>query len=631
MEGRVRFSASAALVKRLGSELIRDPQTAFFELIKNSYDADATEVRVTFRRRKSGSGTITITDNGSGMTLEDLKTKWARAAGENKVREPYTPELNRRRLGEKGIGRFSLAKLGRCVKVITRPSGVREQLVFALDFAEFTDVKDFDKMEIAYEQGAPRSGFANGTILEISDLCDTWGKREIKKVRGQLCHLIDPDRKDQDFKIFFTCPEFPDLEGLLENPISGLESHRIGFSIDSQGSCRRTTAVGGDETTKSETREPLSCGPVEGVIRYYREGVKKRDRSLTDRGEESHMGVKVYRDGCRVRPYGEDADDWLEVEKRRARGHGKYYVHPKAIAGSVYISSTQNPGLADATNREAGIIETEQFQDFRAFVREHVDLLNQILEQETRSESQREKRQTVEKILSTVVSCLNRQQSDTYGKYVDRLDRSKKGQYGQSSKQKTALVTDVKLPTKEEWRCLDCDERWRVLKRHTPARCMEFAVNRRGEPRKAEGCGSENIERSRHHTGGDATPLSSIVSGEYALVGGKQLRVRVDPEMGRNEDEFDIDEREIIINGNHPAYTVAEKLDGISGRKYELGDDTFNPALTIHITKCVSMAWAELHYRETERWVDFKSQYDSLQASICESVLRELQARVRAA
>ena len=78
---------------------IRDPHTAFFELIKNSYDADATEVHVVFRKTSAEDGTIVIRDNGTGMSLDDLRTKWARAASENKVREPYTPRLNRRMLG----------------------------------------------------------------------------------------------------------------------------------------------------------------------------------------------------------------------------------------------------------------------------------------------------------------------------------------------------------------------------------------------------------------------------------------------------------------------------------------------------------------------------------------------------
>lgn len=429
------YTMSAAVLKRFGDELIRDPVTAFFELNKNGYDADATKMLMKFHNTSDGSGTITIQDDGTGMTCEDIKTKWARGAGESKVREPYTPKFRRRRLGAKGIGRFSLAKLGDKVKVSTLPKGSSTQLTFSVDFGEFTDDKDFHQMELNIKRGTPRRGFRHGTILEIHDLHDRWDKRRIKQLQGQLCHLIVPQKKDQDFSIVFDCPDFPELSGKLESPIVGKESHEIHFKINSKGQYEHKIKVDGKVVSKTQDkREPLSCGPVEGCIRYYRKGLRSRDRQLADSGEESHMGIKVYRDGCRVRPYGEDSDDWLQIKARRARKGGRYYILSPSVAGSIYISANDNPELKDATNREAGVIQTTTFKDFQVFVRDHVDLLNQLLEQENRSESQKKKRQTVKKILDTVVSCLNREESDVYSDYVSILDRSKKGKFGQTSK-----------------------------------------------------------------------------------------------------------------------------------------------------------------------------------------------------
>jgi hypothetical protein len=556
------------------------------------------------------------------MTLQDLETKWARAASENKVYEPYTPKFGRRRLGEKGIGRFSAAKLGDQLKVVTRTDGDSSQLVFPLDFRDFTDERDFNDMHINYRFGEPRAGFRCGTILELSELHDPWGKKEIRKVRSQLCSLIDPEAQDQSFQIRFDCPEFPDLSGLLENPISGKESHRIRFSINQDGLHEYEIQVGDRSTRKKEEREPLSCGPIEGVIRYYKGGLKTRERRLTDDAGEWHMGVKVYRDGCRVRPYGEEYDDWLQIRQRRARSGGKYYVLPQSVAGSIYISATENAVLQDATNREAGIIDSQAFIDFQGFVREQIDLLNHALEQETRSESQRQRRRTVRKILDTIVECLNRQQSDIYGDYVAKIDRSKTGDAGVTSKKPEVPSNDLKSPTKEEWHCTDCDATWRVLKGEKPTVCMELAVSRTGEPRNVQGCGSSNVERSKHEFRNGDRQLTSIISGAYALIGDRQIRPRVDYDMGENDDEYRVSEREIVINGNHPAYQVAEGLDGFTGKKYEIGDDVFVPALTTHITKCVCLAWAEFHYKKTERWEDFRARYEDLQASICEAVQR---------
>ena len=619
---RIKRTVSASMFHRLGDELIKDPQTAFCELVKNGFDADATEVRISFRKIKTKNAIISIQDNGTGMTKEDVETKWARAAGENKARDRYSLKFKRPRLGEKGIGRFSLSKLGNRVKVITRPPGNPLQLVFSENYANFTDDKDFNEMDILYKEGSPRRGFDCGTILEISELreADRWGKREIKKVQNILRHLIAAERKDQNFRILFNCSDYPDLTGPLTNPIAGQESHRIDFRINRNGAYACETKVSGKIFSKEkEQREAPPYGLVEGVIKYYRQGLKREDRKLAGGSEDSHMGIKVYRDNCRVLPYGGESDDWLQMKGKKARAGGKYYVTPRYVAGSIYISAKDNPDLKDATNREAGIIGNITFEIFQDFIQSHVDLLNNLLEQETRSESQKQKRQTVKKILDTVVKCLNRQESEAYGDYVERLDRSKKGTSGETSKKQEFVVTDLKARSKEEWSCNDCEASWRVLKGTTPSACMEFAVSRSGDLRDVEGCGSRNIGRAKHTAFQSASPLTSIVSGEYALIEGRQLKVRVDENMGANEDEFHFDGREIVVNGNHPAYSLAAKLDRVE--RYEIG--AFVPALTVHITKCVCFAWAELHFKETKSWDDFKDRYDELRDSICEAVGEE--------
>ena len=157
--------------------------------------------------------------------------------------------------------------------------------------------------------------------------------------------------------------------------------------------------------------------------------------------------------------------------------------------------------------------------------------------------------------------------------------------------------------------------------------CMALAVNRSGEPRGAQGCGSKDIKRSKHQLNFLASELSAIVSGMYALIGGKQIKVRVNYEMGEDEDEFLFEEREIVINGNHLAYKIAERLDQMTGKKYEIGDDVFVPALTIHIAKCTCLAWGKLHFDETRNWEDFRNRYDQLLGSICEAVWQELGAQ----
>ena len=117
------WTCSPTVILRMGAENIRDPHTAFIELVRNSYDADATFVTIRFRESKEAGSTIEIHDNGVGMDRDEIR-RWFRPGGESKVTAPYTGK-GRRKLGAKGIGRLSAAKLGRTLRVQTRPSGVR--------------------------------------------------------------------------------------------------------------------------------------------------------------------------------------------------------------------------------------------------------------------------------------------------------------------------------------------------------------------------------------------------------------------------------------------------------------------------------------------------------------------------
>ena len=69
-KGNVRFSVDAGVIDRLGNELVSRQETAVSELVKNSYDADATYVKLTFINSNETGGTLVIEDSGVGMTKE---------------------------------------------------------------------------------------------------------------------------------------------------------------------------------------------------------------------------------------------------------------------------------------------------------------------------------------------------------------------------------------------------------------------------------------------------------------------------------------------------------------------------------------------------------------------------------
>ncbi len=118
------LKVDARLISQLGEALIDSNNMALMELIKNSSDADATICKInidTFFENEKGKGKIIIEDNGNGMNdyiIENAFLKIASAFKNN--HQKISPKFRRIAQGNKGIGRLSLNKLGKYVKVTTK-------------------------------------------------------------------------------------------------------------------------------------------------------------------------------------------------------------------------------------------------------------------------------------------------------------------------------------------------------------------------------------------------------------------------------------------------------------------------------------------------------------------------------
>ena len=116
----VRFSVDASHISRLGRELVVKKETAVSELVKNAYDADATQVTLTFENVDLSGGRLTIEDDGHGMIREQLIAGFMRLSTTDKIHTPYSPRFHRLRAGSKGIGRFAAHRLGKKLTIITQ-------------------------------------------------------------------------------------------------------------------------------------------------------------------------------------------------------------------------------------------------------------------------------------------------------------------------------------------------------------------------------------------------------------------------------------------------------------------------------------------------------------------------------
>lgn len=116
----VRFASDSGLIDRLGQELVARQETAVSELVKNAYDADAQEVKVTFVNAETAGGSLHLVDDGNGMSREQLINGFMRLASNDKQAFPVSPLYRRARAGRKGIGRFSTQRLGQRLDLVTQ-------------------------------------------------------------------------------------------------------------------------------------------------------------------------------------------------------------------------------------------------------------------------------------------------------------------------------------------------------------------------------------------------------------------------------------------------------------------------------------------------------------------------------
>ena len=202
MDKTLKIRPYARLLTMLGEQLIKNEQIALAELIKNSYDADADWVRVSFvnfgydeKKKeifKTKDSKIIIEDNGCGMTLKIIEDSWMNPATPNKkTREneeiKTTSKKHRIIQGEKGIGRFAILKLGRDIKITTRPENENTEYVIDYKLSQYDD--DF-LSEDGKDKQLPVDVQADGSAYHAKDGSD--GEADDEEItRRQLQNQAD--------------------------------------------------------------------------------------------------------------------------------------------------------------------------------------------------------------------------------------------------------------------------------------------------------------------------------------------------------------------------------------------------------------------------------------------------------
>lgn len=213
-DSRPQFQVHPSVVYQLGESLISDAVQALIELVKNCYDADATYAKVIIDTQGTTEiasaiysptgGRIIVEDDGHGMDLTDIEDGWLtisnRKKRELKQAKKTTPG-GRTPLGDKGLGRLGVQRLGENLEIFTRAKG-QSGYHFGFSWLDFETAPKLESVDIHLaEVKYPR---AHGTKVVVSGLKerDIWrGQGPLKHLEQELSRMISPYRQIRDFTV----------------------------------------------------------------------------------------------------------------------------------------------------------------------------------------------------------------------------------------------------------------------------------------------------------------------------------------------------------------------------------------------------------------------------------------------
>lgn len=397
---KVNFSISPRILSHLGEDLIKNESIALFELIKNSYDANATSCEINFDFSNEDLKSLIITDNGDGMDINIIKNIWLVVGTDYKRKEldkfKKTQDQRKKRLplGEKGIGRLSVHKLGNKITLISKSKNNNE-VKLSIDWNQLNSAQKIDDFIIELTENEMPEEFINstGTKIIVEELKTNWDRRQLREVYRNITSLNSPfsDKSDtfniyikSNSNVFDGLPNFEEIKNsaLYFGHCKISSSRIIDFQYefkpwDSLSKIEKRSVSIQDLSTEDKNIQRKDNSPINldtsgigdiefDIIIFDTDAQIFNYTNIEKTTVKDYLrengGIRVYRDGVRIYNYGEKDNDWLGIDLKRVQRIGGN-VSNNIIIGAVKINRNSSYGLIEKTNRE-GFIENESYFDF---------------------------------------------------------------------------------------------------------------------------------------------------------------------------------------------------------------------------------------------------------------------------
>jgi signal transduction histidine kinase len=464
----------ARIVRTIGDQLISGPEAALIELVKNAFDADSPAVHISITpeslvKGQSQTGKIVVTDTGHGMSSADILEKWFEPATSDKIDRKLSPG-KRQMLGAKGVGRFAAARLGsmlrlRSLKKITNKQTESSEVI--VDWRMFDRARYLDEVDIQISSKITSTNDASGVTLEITELRDHWTEKELTQLIRELKRLATPVRNESaTFEMFLDLSAFQhvthgfDGQALVSGAFGNEEGtnatkiqpiaiekifhYNVSGAFDSEGNFLGSFINQRGEGKKQKLLisapkllvDESSCGSVKLHLNIYdREGEAIQDlferlglgtagRIEARRILDETIGIGIYRNGFRIRPYGDAQTDWLELERMRVQNPSRK-LGLNQVWGIVDIKDEAASRLVERSSRE-GLDHNGAFIRLKRLVAgllSEVEALRQGF-RESAGISRKSAGDTTEIKSKASLRATNRAAADLPDKYRQKMERA---------------------------------------------------------------------------------------------------------------------------------------------------------------------------------------------------------------
>ncbi len=438
----IKFSTQ--IIKRLGEELNPSVDQSILELVKNSFDADARFCNVTLTNISKPGGSIEIHDNGDGMDANGIKNGWLVLGQSSKSLDKRSRTLKRITAGSKGLGRLAALRMGQVCSLQSTPfDEVNKEFSLSIDWEKFDNADIVEDVDLPINILEAETNFDPGTKIVIQNLKYGITERDVKKIARGLILLADPFGVDPSaFKPSLKSAEFKAMEDLVSKRYFDDADFHLSASINEEGKGQASIKDYRGQILYQASHEDLigksksmvyRCPPVTFDLWAFllnNTTFSTRSNTLSEVREwlAEFGGVHLYENTLRVNPYGNQGNDWLDMNLSRARNPEE---RPSTNTSIGVVRIPDSGGLLSQKTDRSGFIENDVFHEIKLFCQNALDwMAKRRLEQaELRRQRDRDFSSTSAKITKQDVQIAiehvsNREQKQELKKVIEAYEKA---------------------------------------------------------------------------------------------------------------------------------------------------------------------------------------------------------------